>query len=107
MHKEEQKTIFISLSSQAVFRNLFFFPGSFFDRMHQFLEQEKEWRVIILIPDRMVEKYLPLMKGKLSDRLCIESVCPLPDKNKIQQIFVFFHTKYFFKSDINAWIDSF
>lgn len=90
--RQSQKTLFISLSSQAVFRNLFFFPESFFDQLHSFLQKETDWRVIILTPDRMMDKYLPLMKDRLSDRIILEPVYPLARKDKVQQVFTFLYS---------------
>ena len=92
MQTGQDKTILMSLSSQAVFRNLFFFPESFFDRLHAFLEKEKDWRVVILVPDRTLDKYLPLLKDRLHDRLFLEPVRPLPKKNKMQLAFTFFYS---------------
>ena len=86
------KTVLMSLSSQAVFRNLFFFPGSFFDRVHAFLEKEKEWRVIIAVPERVREKYLPLIGNRLHDRLMLEPITIASKKAALQHVFVFFYS---------------
>ncbi len=86
------KTILMSLSSQAVFRNLFFFPGSFFDRVHEFLEKEKECRVVILVPSRVREKYMPVIGEKLHERLILEPADIPQSKTILQKAFVFFYS---------------
>ena len=82
----------MSLSSQAVFRNLFFFPGSFFDRLHAFLENEKDWRVVIAVPERSYQKYFPLMSSRLHDRLILKPIRIPAKKTAFQQIGVFLYS---------------
>lgn len=86
------KTIIMSLSTQAVFRNLFFFPRSFFDRLHEFLEREKNYCVVILVPSRMREKYVPIIGNKLHDRLILEAVDISLSKTIVQKLFLFFYS---------------
>lgn len=86
------KTILMSLSSQAVFRNLFFFPGSFFDRSHAFLEQEKDYRLVIVVPRRIREKYLPIIGDKLHERILLVSAEIPSKKTMLQQAFVFLYS---------------
>ncbi|MDP3770362.1 MAG: CDP-glycerol glycerophosphotransferase family protein [Candidatus Sungbacteria bacterium] len=86
------KTIFMSLSSQAVFRKLFFLPGNFFDRAHALLEQEKDYRFIILIPERVREKYLPVIGDKLHERILLVPVDVPPRKTILQKVFVFLYS---------------
>ncbi len=86
------KTVLISLSSQAVFRNLFFFPKSFFDRLVIVLRDKKDMRVVILVPERSYQKYLPLLADRLNERLILEPVIRLGRKTSIQQICIFFYS---------------
>lgn len=82
----------MSLSSQAVFRNLFFFPNSFFDRLHTFLEKEKEYRVVILIPSRLREKYMPIIGARLHERLILEPADIPQSRTTLQKALVFFYS---------------
>lgn len=86
------KTIIMGLSTQAVFRNLFFFPRSFFDRMGEFLEREKDYRVVILVPSRARKKYSPAIGGKLHDRLILETADIPLSKTIAQKLFFFLYS---------------
>ena len=86
------KTVLMSLSSQAVFRNLFFFPGSFFDRAHGFLEQHHDHRLVILVPSRVREKYMPIIGDKLHERLLLIPADIPPRNTWLQKAFIFLYS---------------
>lgn len=87
------KTVIMSLSSQAVFRNLFFFPRSFFDRLHEFLERNRDYRMVIFVPSRMRKKYVPIIGSRLHDRLVLEAA-DIPASRTISQKLFFFLYSY-------------
>lgn len=84
------KTVIVSLSSQAVFRNLFFFPGSFFKRAVVMLEADHDQRLVIVVPSRLREKYMPFIGPLLHERLLFIPVEVVLKKTIVQKLFVFF-----------------
>lgn len=87
-----QKTIFISLSSIAAFRNLFFFPGSFYDQLRQKLKDDAELRIVIIMPDRYYEKVAPFLEKDINERFMIETVRLANKKMFIQKLFYFLYS---------------
>ncbi len=87
-----QKTIFISLSSIAAFRNLFFFPESFYGRLRQRLKDDRGLRIVIVMPDRYYEKVAPFLEKDISERLIIETVHLGEKKRFSQKLFYFFYS---------------
>ena len=95
MDNSKIKTIFISLSSPAVFRNLFFFPGSFFEQVKKNLKESDDYRIILLMSSHYQKKYgvffekvLPELNGKL----IIETADISIKKNLWQRFFYFFYS---------------
>ena len=85
------KTIFISVSHMATFRNLFFFPGSVFDQMKRILQNDPTRRVVLIFPERIVKKYESFFVGA-PDNLIIETAKVSEKKNVVQKIFYFVYS---------------
>lgn len=95
MSKDDRKTIFITLSAPAVFRNLFFFPGSVFDKLKDAVKTSNNLRVVIVIPMQFYDKYQPFFSEKLvglENKIFIESVRLPIKKNIVQKFFYFFYS---------------
>ncbi len=88
----ELKTIFFTLSSPLVFRNLFFFPGSVFDQLREKVAQDQNLRIVFLVQKRDYEKYLPFFADHLSDRIILEKAPPARIENIFQKFFYFFYS---------------
>ena len=71
------RTIFISLSSSAVYRNLFFFPGSVFDLAKELLREKENLRIVFLIPQEHYAKYGPFFEGINRER-CVAVTVTVP-----------------------------
>ncbi|HBT81635.1 TPA: hypothetical protein DEB04_02865 [Candidatus Giovannonibacteria bacterium] len=92
MSSKNSETIFISLSSMAVFKNLFFFPGSVFDQLKKMLEERKNLKIVLLLPDKVYYgKYSPFFSSVAGEQFAIE-VAPAPAafENFFQKVFYFF-----------------
>lgn len=88
------KTIFLSLSSSAVYRNLFFFPESFFAEFRKRLSADPTLRVVVLLPSVLREKYGPyLADPRLKDRLII-AVTDVPMRKTLLQELYYFCYSY-------------
>ena len=97
MDMPTQKTIFIALSSPAVFRNLFFFPQSFFERIKEYMQTHAELRVVFLVPPQFREKYGAFLKTpELGDRIQYEIVGIPSRKSFLQKMFYFFYSYLIF-----------
>ncbi len=88
----ELKTIFFTLSSSLVFRNLFFFPGSVFHKLLEKINEDPNLQVVFLVQKRDYEKYLPFFASHLSDRIILEKASPAKIENIFQKIFYFFYS---------------
>lgn len=76
----------------AVFKNLFFFPGSVFDQFKKLLGEKKELKIVLLFPDKVYyEKYSPFFPPVVGNQFVIE-VAPSPAalENLLQKLFYFF-----------------
>ncbi|MDP3772193.1 MAG: CDP-glycerol glycerophosphotransferase family protein [bacterium] len=87
-----QKTIFISLSSIAAFRNLFFFPESFYGRLRQRLKDDAELRVVLIMPERYYEKVSLFLEKDISERFIIETIRLAEKKTFPQKLFYFVYS---------------
>ncbi len=83
------RTFFFSFSSPTVFKNLFFFPGSLYDRIKTELGRDPSLRVVFLFPEREYEKFLPFFEADLSDQIICEKVA-LPPFSLAQKLFLGF-----------------
>lgn len=91
------RTIFFSLSSSGVYRNLFFFPESVFTQLKEYLQREPDTRVVIIMPLRFRDKYQSFLRDDdLAGKLIIETVAVPAQKNFFQQAFYFFYSYLIF-----------
>ncbi len=93
------KTIFISLSSLSVYRNLFFFPESVFALLKEWLRADPDTRVVVIIPLPFRDKYGPLVADEdlmRQGRFIVEIADVSTKKNFLQQIFYFFSSYLIF-----------
>lgn len=97
------KTIVITLSSHPVFKNLFFFPGSFWEKLCETLaeDREKQLRAVVVMPARYKEKYGMRFKEALRrfpEQVFIEYVAiPLPS-GIAARLFRFFYSYLIYTS---------
>ena len=90
-----KKTLVISISSSASFRNLFFFPGSMFDRLAQVFAQDYALRVVLVMSSHARQKYdffFSQYGAQYGDRLSIEVVDVPSAKTTVRRIFYFFYS---------------
>ncbi len=87
------RTIFIPVAAPAVFRNLLFFKGSFFDLLKARLESDKNLRVVFIVQKkRDYEKHLEFFRPHLSPRCVYEGVDVPLHKNFTQKLFYFWYS---------------
>lgn len=95
MNRHREKTLFISVSSPATFRNLFFFPGSVFDRLGEAFLRERGIKVVLIMSSHARKKYdffFSTRRERYGDRLHIEIVDVPLAKTLLQKIFYFFYS---------------
>lgn len=91
------RTIFFSLSSSGVYRNLFFFPQSVFTQLREYLREDPDTRVVVIMPLRFRDTYSSsLTDDDLKDRLIIETIAVSAKKNFFQRAFYFFYSYLIF-----------
>ncbi len=91
------KTIFFSLSSSAVYRNLFFFPESVFTLLKEYLRAHADTRVVIIVPLPFRNKYMPfLAEDNLKEQIIVEVIDVPMKKNFFQQVFYFIYSYLIF-----------
>ena len=92
------KTIFISFSSVVVFKNLFFFPGCFFDKICELVKSGAPYRFVFILPERSFKKYQPEFAARLNERIIFECVT-VPEKlTRPGKIFRFFYSYLIYTS---------
>ncbi len=97
------KTIIITLSSHPVFKNLFFFPGSFWEKFCGMLaeDREKRLRAVVVMPAPYKEKYEARFRevlGRFPQQIFVEySAVPLP-QGIIARLFRFFYSYLIYTS---------
>ncbi len=98
MRETKIKTIFTPLYSLPVFRNLFLFPGCFFDQVCELVQTGAPHRFVFIVPQKSFQKYAPIFSGKLSDRIILESI-PDPEKiGTLGKMFRFFYSYLIYTS---------
>ena len=91
-----KKTIFITMTSNMVFRNLFFFPGSVFDRLCTALKERPDLRVVVILNKKDLEKYSTFFKDVLGERcIMVPAAMPYP-KNFLEKAFNFFYSYFIY-----------
>ena len=95
MTTHAKKTVCISISSSASFRNLFFFPGSVYDRLEEAFSTDPGLTVVLIMSSHARQKYDFFFSGegkRYGDRLRIE-VADVPlAKTRLQRLFYFFYS---------------
>lgn len=87
------KTLIFALSSSAVYRNLFFFPGSVFERIVARLRQNPDERVIFVLPPQFRDKYGPLIVPEGLERRIIVRIADVPiGKSFLKRAFYFLYS---------------
>ncbi len=87
------KTIFFSISSRIVMRNLMLVPGGVFD----ILKQDKNIQVVVLVNDKLYAKYKQYFDEQIKEsNVIIEKIEKDFPKNILQSIFTFFYSYLIF-----------
>lgn len=94
--KEEKKTIFFTISSPLVYRNLFFFPGSVFDKLKKIVFRNKDLRFVFLTPKKDYEKYKNFLRENLGENFILEGVKVSTPKNFLEKLFYFFYSYFIY-----------
>lgn len=89
-------TIFITLSTTAVYRNLIFFPGSVVDRLRKILTERKDLRLVFIVPSKDLLKYQKLFAEDLGERWRIEQVAVSYPRTFLQKLFYFFYSYFIY-----------
>src|SRR3990167_4914122 len=76
----KEKVILFPLSSSAVFRNLFFFPSSVFERLKEKLNVQDGVRVVFLLSPEHKEKYPEFVKECQASEIFKIEYIPIPAK---------------------------
>lgn len=95
MDTTQKKTIVISVSSPASFRNLFFFPGSMFDRLGERLERDPALAVVIVMSSHARQKYdffFAAHERRYGERVRVEILDVPLAKTFGQKLFYFFYS---------------
>lgn len=84
------------MTSNMVFRNLFFFPGSVFDRLTQALKENPDLRIVVILNKKDLEKYSDFFKYVLGTRcIMIPAAMPYP-KSFLEKVFNFFYSYFIY-----------
>ena len=86
------KTIFFTLSSPAVFRNFFFFPGGFFSQLKERLKRDQNMRAVFLVYPKDYKKYAYLFEDNFGGRLILEQIPVQNPKTFLEKAFRFFYS---------------
>lgn len=82
------------MTSNMVFRNLFFFPGSVFNRLTQALKYNPDLRIVVILNKKDLEKYSEFFKHILGERcIMVPATMPYP-KNFLEKAFNFFYSYF-------------
>lgn len=93
-----KKNVFLTLSSIGVFKNLFFFPGSVFDRLIKKLKESRSVRLVILMPPAYSGKYGSFLMPHVGEFLFIETVDIKPPRAFFERLFYFFYSYLIYTS---------
>ena len=84
------KTLFITLSSNSVLRNILGYPKNVFEILSEETIRDNNFRVVVLVNKKDTDRYSSYLKNYLSDRYLIESVKINYNRNFWQKLFRFF-----------------
>lgn len=91
-----KKTIFFTISSPLVYRNLFFFPGSVFDKFKRIVSERNDLRFVFLVQKKDLEKYLNFFGSNLGENFILEAVKVSSPKGFLQKFFYFFYSYFIY-----------
>lgn len=94
--QNEMKTILITLSTTAVYRNLLFFPGSVVDRLRKILTEQKDLRLVFIVPPKDLHKYEALFAGDIGECWRIEPIAVSYPHTFLQKFFYFFYSYFIY-----------
>lgn len=90
------KTVFFTISSPLVYRNLFFFPGSVFDKSKKLVFENKDLRFVFLVQKKDFEKYTNFLKDNLGENFLIEAVKISAPITFLEKLFYFFYSYFIY-----------
>lgn len=90
------KTIFFTISSPLVYRNLFFFPGSVFDKLKKLVSENKNIRFIFLVQKKDFEKYKNFFGEDLGENFILEGVKVYAPQSFLEKLFYFFYSYFIY-----------
>ena len=87
------KTLFLPIASPAVFKNLFIFEGSVFDRLKNYSRINRNFRLVIIVQKkRDYDKYLPTFGPLVGPNLAYEGINVPLNKSLFQKLFYFVYS---------------
>src|SRR3989344_5021532 len=86
------KVIFFTLSSAGVYRNLFFFPESVFNKLKNLVGTREDIKIVLLTYDAYYDKFVSNFSGIKNKNFIIEKETIPAKKTKLQKIFYFFYS---------------
>ncbi|MES2953224.1 MAG: hypothetical protein V4674_01565 [Patescibacteria group bacterium] len=96
-----KKTIFISFSAHTVLRNLFLFPGGFWDQCKAYGRTHPEVRFVVLMRKRDIPKYEYLFGGLSKDQFVLE-IADVPNpRTVLQRLFRFLYAYLLYTNTTN------
>lgn len=90
------KTILFSFSAEPVWKTLFFFGGSVFERLALWTRQNPEIRVIFVMPTGYVGKYGERFQERLHERCSIEGLSFVKKQTFLERAFRFFYSYFIY-----------
>jgi len=88
----KKKTIFFTLSTTAVYRNLLFFPGSVYDRLRRIVRERDDLCIVFLVPEKDFHKYAVLFGEDIADRMLLQPVSVSYPRTFLEKAFYFFYS---------------
>lgn len=88
------RTILFSFSSEPVFKNLFFFEGSVFEKISDYTKNHADTRCVFVMPPGYEKKYAEALAPRLHERCIVETV-PYPKLRTLLQRLLHFFYSYF------------
>ncbi len=96
-----KKTIFISFSAHTVFRNLFLFPGGFWDQCKEYAREHSDVRFVVLMRGRDIPKYEYLFADLSKEQIVLESVDVPNPRTIFQRLFRFLYAYLLYTNTTN------
>lgn len=90
------KTIFFTISSPLVYRNLFFFPGSVFDKLKKLVSERPNLQFVFLVQKKDLEKYKNFLHDSLNENFLVEAVKVFAPSSFLEKFFYFFYSYFIY-----------